>query len=78
MDSKKKNVISELSSAIYELSQKVENLKSRLDILCKETGGCDTIKTINQHLVGKPANELKAQKEKTHDGININPLCEKE
>ena len=71
MDSKNENssVISQLSVAINELSLKMENLKTKLDILCKETGGCGNIAKVNNDLL-----RASAQKE-IIDGTNINPLC---
>jgi len=71
MDSKNENnsVILQLSVAINELSLKMETLKTKLDKLCKETGGCGNITKVNNDLLRK-----SAQKE-IIDGTNINPLC---
>ena len=49
MDSKQEE-INEISFAVNELLVKVEKLKTKLDSLCKETGGCDQIKKINQQI----------------------------
>ena len=43
MDSNQEE-IRQISSAIDELFEKVDRLRSKLDNLCKETGGCDQIK----------------------------------
>jgi len=69
MDSKQEE-INEISSAVNELLVKVERLKSKLDSLCKETGGCDHIKKINQQILRKKDSILNA----TH----INALREEE
>ena len=45
--------IRQISSAIDELFEKVDRLKSKLDNLCKETGGCDQIKKINREILKK-------------------------
>jgi len=52
MDSKQEE-INEISSAVNELLAKVEKLKSKLDNLCRETGGCKQIKKINRQLLKK-------------------------
>ena len=52
MDSKQEE-INEISFAVNELLVKVEKLKTKLDCLCKETGGCDQIKKINQQILRK-------------------------
>ena len=52
MDSKQEE-INEISFAVNELLVKVEKLKTKLDSLCKETGGCDQIKKINQQILRK-------------------------
>ena len=50
MDSKQEE-INEISSAVNELLIKVEKLKTKLDSLCKETGGCDHIKKMNREIL---------------------------
>ena len=45
--------IHQISSAIDELFEKVDKLKSKLDNLCKETGGCDQIKRVNREILKK-------------------------
>jgi len=69
MDSNKKKAVEVLNTALIELVEKVEQLKIRLDVLCKETGGCTHIKQINK--------ELTAKKE-SNNGINLNALREEE
>jgi outer membrane murein-binding lipoprotein Lpp len=70
MDSKQEE-INEISSAVNELLAKVEKLKSKLDSLCKETGGCDQIKKINQQILRKKERNIL-------NATHINALCEEE
>ena len=65
----KEKEIHEISFAVNELLAKVEILKSRLDSLCNETGGCDQIKKINQQILRKKNNL---------NGTHINTLREEE
>ena len=69
MDSNKKKTVEVLNTALIELVEKVEQLKIRLDVLCKETGGCKQIKRVNK--------ELLAKKE-SNNGTHINALREEE
>jgi len=69
MDSKQDEII-EISFAINELFEKVEKLKSKLDNLCKETGGCDQIKKINR--------EILRNKDSILNATHINALREEE
>jgi outer membrane murein-binding lipoprotein Lpp len=68
MDSKQEE-INEISSAVNELLAKVEKLKSKLDNLCRETGGCKQIKKINRQLL---------KKKERINGTHINSLREEE
>ena len=52
--------IRQISSAINELLEKVDRLKSKLDNLCKETGSCDHIKKINREILKKKDSSLNA------------------
>lgn len=52
--------IRQISSAINELFEKVDKLKSKLDNLCKETGSCDQIKKINREILKKKDSILNA------------------
>ena len=70
MDSKQEE-INEISSAVNELLAKVEKLKSKLDSLCKETGGCDQIKKINQQILRKKERNIL-------NATHINALREEE
>ena len=70
MDSKQEE-INEISSAVNELLVKVEKLKTKLDSLCKETGGCDQIKKINREILRKKERNIL-------NATHINTLCEKE
>ena len=63
--------IQQISSAINELFEKVNKLKSKLDNLCKETGGCDQIKKINREILRKKERNIL-------NATHINTLCEKE
>ncbi len=66
MDSKQEE-INEISSAVNELLVKVEKLKTKLDSLCKETGGCDHIKKINREILRKKERDIL-------NATNINTL----
>jgi len=68
MDSKNK-IINEISSVVQSLSQKIESLQAKVEELCKSTGGCERMNTVNKELLPK--------KDETN-GININTLREKE
>ena len=59
MDSKQ-DEIQQISFAINELFEKVEKLKSKLDSLCNETGGCEHIKKVNREILKKKDNILNA------------------
>lgn len=52
MDSKEK-IISEISTAVENLSLKIEALQAKVNELCKNTGDCKVIKNVNQKLVEK-------------------------
>tara|TARA_R100000005_G_C4800894_1_gene92561 strand:+ start:128 stop:337 length:210 start_codon:yes stop_codon:yes gene_type:complete len=62
--------IRQISSAINELLEKVDRLKSKLDNLCKETGGCEHIKKVNREILKKKDNIL--------NGTHINALRKEE
>ncbi len=66
MDSKQEE-INEISSAVNELLVKVEKLKTKLDSLCKETGGCDHIKKMNREILRKKERDIL-------NATNINTL----
>ena len=66
MDSKQEE-INEISSAVNELLVKVEKLKTKLESLCKETGGCDHIKKINREILRKKERDIL-------NATNINTL----
>ena len=70
MDSKQEE-INEISSAVNELLVKVEKLKTKLESLCKETGGCDHIKKINREILRKKERDIL-------NATHINTLREKE
>ena len=70
MDSKQEE-INEISFAVNELLVKVEKLKTKLDSLCKETGGCDQIKKINQQILRKKERNIL-------NATHINALREEE
>jgi|TARA_A100001515_G_C4413643_1_gene157980 acyl-[acyl carrier protein]--UDP-N-acetylglucosamine O-acyltransferase len=70
MDSKQ-DEIRQISSAINELFEKVEKLKSKLDSLCNETGGCEQIKKINREI-------LKKKERSILNGTHINTLRKEE
>ena len=70
MDSNQEE-IRQISSAIDELFEKVDRLRSKLDNLCKETGGCDQIKKINREILRKKERNIL-------NATHINTLCEKE
>ena len=53
-----KDEIQQISSSINELFEKVDRLKSKLDNLCKETGGCDQIKKINREILRKKERDI--------------------
>ena len=69
MDSNKKETVEVLNTALIELVEKVEQLKIRLDVLCRETDGCKQIEKVNK--------ELLAKKE-SNNGTNIDALREEE
>tara|TARA_R100000664_G_scaffold32439_1_gene47411 strand:- start:249 stop:416 length:168 start_codon:yes stop_codon:yes gene_type:complete len=50
MNSNKKE-INNIQFALTELQEKVNQLKSKLDRLCKETGACDRVKSVNKELL---------------------------
>ncbi len=52
MDSKEK-IISEISTAVENLSLKIEALQAKVNELCKSTGDCKIMKNVNQELVQK-------------------------
>ena len=62
--------IRQISSAINELLEKVDRLKSKLDNLCKETGGCEHIKKVNREILKK--------KDSILNGTHINALRKEE
>jgi len=62
--------IQEISFTINELFEKIEKLKSKLDSLCNETGGCKHIKKINREILKKKDNIL--------NGTHINTLRKEE
>ncbi len=62
--------IRQISSAINELLETVDKLKSKLANLCKETGSCDQIKKINREILKKKDNIL--------NGTDINALRKEE
>ena len=66
MDSKQEE-INEISSAVNELLVKVEKLKTKLESLCKETGGCDHIKQMNREILRKKERDIL-------NATNINTL----
>ena len=70
MDSKQEE-INEISSAVNELLVKVEKLKTKLESLCKETGGCDHIKKINREILRKKERDIL-------NATNINTLRKEE
>jgi acyl-[acyl carrier protein]--UDP-N-acetylglucosamine O-acyltransferase len=70
MDSKQ-DEIRQISSAINELFEKVEKLKSKLDSLCNETGGCEQIKKINREILRKKERSIL-------NGTHINTLRKEE
>ena len=70
MDSKQ-DEIRQISSAINELFEKVEKLKSKLDSLCNETGGCEHIKKINREILRKKERSIL-------NGTHINTLRKEE
>ena len=70
MDSKQEE-INEISSAVNELLVKVEKLKTKLESLCKETGGCDHIKKINREILRKKERDIL-------NATHINTLREEE
>ncbi len=67
----KEKEIHEISFAVNELLAKVEILKSKLDSLCNETGGCDQIKKINQQILRKKERDIL-------NATHINTLREEE
>ena len=69
MDSKQ-DEIQQISFAINELFEKVEKLKSKLDSLCNETGGCAHINKVNREILKKKDNIL--------NGTHINALRKEE
>ena len=70
MDSKQEE-INEISSAVNELLVKGEKLKTKLDSLCNETGGCDQIKKINREILRKKERNIL-------NATHINALREEE
>ena len=48
MDSKKERIIDEISTAVENLSLKIEALQAKVDELCKTTGECATIDRLQQ------------------------------
>tara|TARA_R110000824_G_scaffold8064_2_gene36699 strand:- start:474 stop:650 length:177 start_codon:yes stop_codon:yes gene_type:complete len=52
MDSKDK-IILEISATIEVLSLKLETLQAKVNELCKSTGDCDRVKTVNRELLTK-------------------------
>jgi len=69
MDSNKKQTVEVLNTALIDLVEKVEQLKIRLDVLCKETGACKHIKKVNKELLTK---------KESNNGTNIDALREEE
>ena len=63
--------IQQISSAINELFEKVDRLKSKLDNLCKETGSCDHIKKMNREILRKKERDIL-------NATHINTLREEE
>ncbi len=63
--------IRQISSAINELFEKVDRLKSKLDNLCKETGSCDHIKKMKREILRKKERDIL-------NATHINTLREKE
>lgn len=47
----KKEEINSIQFALTELQKKVDKLKTKLDRLCKETGGCDRVKNVNKEIL---------------------------
>ena len=47
----KKEEINSIQFALTELQKKVDKLKTKLDKLCKETGGCDRVKNVNKEIL---------------------------
>jgi len=62
--------IRQISSAINELFEKVDRLKSKLYSLCNETGGCEHIKKVNREILKK--------KDSILNGTHINALRKEE
>ena len=52
MDAKEK-IITEMSIVVASLTLKLEALQTKIDELCKKTGGCDRVKAVNKELLLK-------------------------
>jgi len=61
MDSKKKEIIQEISTVMASLAIKLETLQAKVNELCQSTD-CHRVKTVNQDLLCK-----KPIKRKTED-----------
>jgi len=52
-------IILEISTVVQNLTVKLESLQAKVDELCKSTGDCARVKTVNKELISekvKPKN----------------------
>jgi len=52
-------IILEISTVVQNLTVKLESLQAKVDELCKSTGSCARVKTVNKELISekvKPKN----------------------
>ena len=68
MDSKDKMIL-EISNVVETLYLKIASLQAIVDELCQSTGNCDYIKRAHTELIPK---------KEVENGIDLDPLCEKE
>ena len=60
MDSKKKEIIKEISTVMATLAVKLETLQAKVNELCRSTD-CNRVKTVNQDLLCKKPTKKKIE-----------------
>ena len=69
-----KNITTDITVIIADLTQKVLLLQEKIDFLCRSTGNCELINKVHGDLLPITAAVTK----ETTNGININTLREEE